>query len=254
VSFIINPYVFGGATADPKLSFVDLLLNLEGANNSTTFTDLSPANRGNATVNGDAKVTTSSPISGFASSLVTDGTGDDIRFNDFGSHLLNKPNDAGAKWCIEILWKPGGAGSDGDVMGTSWVGSPNFGWLWIALADGSFRFYANTSTVASFDFTTATGLWSTSGGPYYLCLESDGTKIRFYMALWGTDTVATMVASNTPSTNRSMSGGEGAFVLSNAGFAGYSSGKWNHLRITNGDYRYATDTAYTLPTIPFPQS
>jgi hypothetical protein len=73
---LINPYAFGGGGGggtDPFFADTKLILNMEGADGSTTFTDLSPIGR-TMTAHGDAQVDTSL---GYNAALF-DGTGDYI--------------------------------------------------------------------------------------------------------------------------------------------------------------------------------
>lgn len=66
---------------DPYWDSCVLALRCDGANGSTTFTDLSPAARGNATVNGNAQVSTAQSKF-YGSSLALDGTGDFLSYAD----------------------------------------------------------------------------------------------------------------------------------------------------------------------------
>jgi hypothetical protein len=74
MSFLINPYVFAASGGDPYFSLVKLLLDFDGSNGSTTFTDLSASAR-TVTANGNAQVTTTNPKYGTGAGLF-DGAGD----------------------------------------------------------------------------------------------------------------------------------------------------------------------------------
>jgi len=77
--FLLNPFRFGPA-GDPFYSSVKLLLHFDGANNSTTFTDNSGTPK-SATVNGNAKISTTQSVFGGAAGYF-DGVGDWIHFAD----------------------------------------------------------------------------------------------------------------------------------------------------------------------------
>ena len=90
---------------DPNYYNSSLLLNCEGANGSTTFTDISASPK-TPTVNGDTKISTAQFKSGSAAMLF-DGTGDWLEYAsdpgfDFGT------GDFG----IELWWRPTGAATD----------------------------------------------------------------------------------------------------------------------------------------------
>lgn len=67
----------GAPTTDPYFSNVQLLLNFQGANNSTSFTDLSNNNY-SITVGGNAKISTAQSAFGTSSAL-SDGSGDYLK-------------------------------------------------------------------------------------------------------------------------------------------------------------------------------
>lgn len=82
-----------------------LVLNMEGADTSTTITDISPTPK-TPTVNGNAQIDTGQFKTG-SSSLQLDGTDDYIEYAqhadfDFGT----------GDFCIELWWRPTGAATD----------------------------------------------------------------------------------------------------------------------------------------------
>ncbi len=83
-----------------------LALNFNGANGSTTFTDISPTTKTPSVVGGNAQLSTTSPKFGSAS-LLLDGTGDYLEYAsnaawDFGS----------GDFTIDLWWTPTGATTD----------------------------------------------------------------------------------------------------------------------------------------------
>jgi hypothetical protein len=73
------------ASATGNDAFTKLLLHFNGANGSTTITDSSPGAHGNATIVGNAQISTAQSKFG-GSSLLLDGTGDWITFADHADY------------------------------------------------------------------------------------------------------------------------------------------------------------------------
>jgi hypothetical protein len=99
---------YSAPSCDAYFEYVQLLLNMDGADGSTTFTDLSPYGT-TATVWGDAQIDTAQSRFGSASGLF-DGTGDSLtlsageRFNlsvsDFTIEFWMRPNSVAATQTI----------------------------------------------------------------------------------------------------------------------------------------------------------
>ena len=136
------------ATANTVLS-----LNFEGANNSTTFTDISAFNRV-GTASGNAKLTNINPISGSSSGLFDGTSGTYLSFpnssgfalgaGDFSvSFKVKTTQGAGYKGLISRIPNPGGFGMSG-----SWVIYINTGIIQIFASDYSGGSPLVTSTAA----------------------------------------------------------------------------------------------------------
>src|SRR5262245_12070539 len=99
------------ATGDPYAANVILLVSGAAAAAAVSFPDLSPV-ANPVTVAGNAKLTTTSPIAGFASSIITDGVGDYATWGTSPPFPANSsPTDANAVWTIEAFVRPTQAGT-----------------------------------------------------------------------------------------------------------------------------------------------
>ena len=229
---------------DEHFANVTLLCQFMGADGSTVFPDVSPAARGNATPSGNAKISTTDTVLGFESSLLCDGTGDFIQWPT--AVILDNPTFANAVWTMECFWHPT---HSGDLWGNLWTGAPFFGWFYQYVTVGAFRAFS----FGAYDWNP-TPITVPANSSYYLCFESNGTKIRMYSAVLGVDTEAAFDGSITPGTATGMQGGSGGFMVFNAGFAGVGGGRMNCLRITDGVARYDTEATYSIPEVPFPET
>ena len=127
---------------DDAASNLILSLNFEGANNSTTFTDLSTFNRV-GTTSGNAKITNASPISGSSSGLF-DGTSGTFLFfptsldfalgagNFSASFRIRTTQSAGFKGLVSRIANPGTFSASG-----SWVIYINAGIVQVFASDYS---------------------------------------------------------------------------------------------------------------------
>jgi hypothetical protein len=219
--------VAGGAASvgglDPHFANVSLLLSMEGANNSTAFTDLS--NNGFAiSVYGDAKVVTTDadfPLG----ALDLDGTGD----------YLTTPADSAfafgtGDFTVEFY-------SKADVISDN-DGLFSFGTTQLALALFSSSWYLTTTGSGG----AAKG-FAASNTRQHVAVTRSGTNLRLFVA--GAE-VGSASSNSTNFTNDSM----------NIGFYFSSSfpfdGRMSWLRVTKGVARYTTN--FTPPATPFPNS
>lgn len=99
-----------GPLSDPFWDKCILALSCEGANGSTTFTDLSPKARGNATVNGTPQVATAtskwgngSLLFNGSSSLTFPASSDfDLRNVDFTYRFFFRPASTAAQYLLQL--------------------------------------------------------------------------------------------------------------------------------------------------------
>jgi len=117
---------------------------------------------------------------------------------------------------------------------------------WIRLdGAGQVRFLASSdgTTTFSMDVTT-TGFGFTAGAWHDICIEKDATgKIRFYRG-------GVMKFSVTPANSVFFA----AAGLLAGGNDGNPNGYIDHVRITKGVARYASDSGYTFNATPYPTS
>lgn len=232
MSMLINAYVFGSAGGgDPNFASVTSLLHFDGADASTTFTDV----KGKTWIGaGNAQLDTALPKWGSAA-LLLDGSGDYI--STAGSSDYSPIGD----FTCEAWIRPSVIGSIGVIASTR--GSAT-GWQFQTNADGtvtagwwgswSGSFFGLTSTTVLATDTYYHVAWCKSGSTYFLFvngnLEASGSPVGDY-------------ASNTATL----------YIGYDPQFGGrYFQGSIDDFRITNGVARYTA--AFTPPTAAFPNS
>jgi hypothetical protein len=214
---------FAGAT-DPYFSSVGLLLHMDGANNSTTFTD-SSANAHTVTVFADAKISTAQSKFGGASG-VFDGTGDYLRPPATSTLAFGT-----GEFTVEC-WVYFTTLTGAQVMvsyGTTSV---------LLLKNASHKFVATANSSSITGTTTAVvNTW------YHVAMCRTGTTVRMFVngteegtALTGSTTNFTL---NQPFIARRSDGTQSLF------------GYLDDVRITKAS-RYATN--FTAPSSAFPDS
>ena len=215
------PTVVGNVT-DPEFANVSLLLSMEGANNSTTFTDLSN-NAFTVSVFGDAKVvTTDGDFSSGALDL--DGSGD----------YLTTPADPAfafgtGDFTIECYLKADIVSSNDGVF--------SFGTNQLMLAIFSSDWYLGTEGSGGTNMGSAT-----ASTRQHVAVTRSGTTLRLFVD--GVEKGSTSNSANL--TNDFMN--IGFYFSSDYPFDGRIS--W--LRVTKGVARYTAN--FTPPTAPFPTS
>lgn len=223
-------FAFNGAAAgqhaaqrDPFFSSVSLLLRCDGANNSTTFRDLSPIAH-TVTANGNAKVSTAQSMFGGASCLL-DGTGD----------YLSIPNHASLQFSgdftVEMYFRAVGFVDNQKLFSTGNGGTA--GNLAIqAMATGKIRVFNGVTQILETSTTYSTATW------YLFGLTRSGTTVTAY-------TNRSSAGSGTSSQN---------FNATTSKFVGHDSAgaDWNGyidlIRVTKG---VARTTATMLPVGAF---
>jgi hypothetical protein len=234
------------ASQDAFFSSVSLLLNMNGTNESTTFTDSSNTTKTVAAF-GDAKVSTTQ--SKFGQSAIFDGTGDYLEIAnsaafDFGTGDLT----------IEA-WLYISANSGTDADGNRGANVVN---TWVA--SGSLSGYA--LNVLGNSTTTGTGLafdtWSSSNATLYRATVnvsqstwhhvavsvSGGTRRLFLNGTEASGSTSTVSSGYTQANSLG-----NAFRIGRTSFAGYPlslNGFIDDLRVTKGVARYTAN--FTPPT------
>jgi hypothetical protein len=216
-----------GAPKDPDFASVSLLLPMNGANGSTTFTDSSSIGH-TISVFGDAQVSTASPKFG-TGALTLDGTGDYLTAPSESSLGFGTSN-----FTIECWGYFDSFGATQYIFSQRQTG----GFSMLLLTDG--RLSAVTpavNTVSQSSVTMTTSTW------HHLALVRNGSVYNVYVD--GVKSPDTTLAGESGSTNVSYIGqrGDGTSFL---------NGKIDDLRITKGVARYTA--TFTPPTEAFPTS
>lgn len=240
-TLIMDDMLFGGGATDPYWNNVVLLMPYEGADAATGspgMDDFSPAAHGTATVAAQAQIDTAQFKFG-ASSLILDGVGDCIKYND-----SNDWNLAAGSFTLECWIRTGTIALGNYFIMGQWNVAPNLGWL---LYQTSAALAWNVSTTGSnnlADIGTASILSVNTW--YAVCLDYNGIKYRLYLD-------GVMVGSST--TTRTIFDSTLQFAIgANSGGGSAFNGWIDEVRITKGVARYASDGGYTPATVAFPLS
>lgn len=227
-----------GATGDPSFANVSLLLHMDGANGSTTFTDSSPTPK-IITANGNVQISTAQSKFGGASGYF-DGSGD----------YLTVPSDAGfsfgsGDWTVEF-WLNTLSSSHQAIVQRRGGGFAAGDWLIFVNEAG----VANSISVYAYDFSSTNRLlYSTSAvlsGWSHVAIVRNSSSFSAYVG-------GVQVASNTASfaisdNSQDINIGRNSVSGQPFNFHGYI----DDLRITKGVARYTAN--FTPPAAPFPNS
>lgn len=227
--------------SDPNFADVSLLLHMDGADGSTTFTD-SSSNAVTVTAVGNAKIDTAQSKFGGASGLF-DGAGDYLTAPSSANYALA----AGSKmFTVECWARPTGANdmivfAKGSATVTWATG--NLEWLVYVNPSSQLEIQIRNSTTTPAAYSGGTvslaGVWQ------HLAVCSDGTDVRGFIdgALVFTGSMSAVYSSvASPSLE-----------IGRLGSAGLDyNGHIDDLRITKGVARYTA--AFTPPTAAFPDS
>lgn len=191
IGYAAQSYVYHSLPLDPYADSVVLAMHFEGANGSTTFTDL----RGKAvTPNGNAQLTTTSPKFGTACATF-DGASDSLTIADhddfdFGSSDIT----------IEFWFKSTQTTSNVGLLVRSWAGGYTGGWSFQLNGNGSgplTLYWADYSTGSVFMQGSGTGhrdgnwhhvAWTRSGNVHRLFLDGVQVAITTTSANFGPST------------------------------------------------------------------
>ena len=224
---------------DPYWDSVSLLLHMDGADASTTFTD-SSKNALAVTANGNAQISTAQSKFGESSGLF-DGNGDYLTIANNSAFTLD------VDFTIE-LWIYASALTANFPSflangNATFAGSGTTG-AWFGMVSGTPRkanFGTNTSNpMISSTTTIATGTW------YHVALTRQGDSNRLFIN--GT------LESTVTNTQRLNISNNGLQIGRNGwdGTASHWNGYLDDLRITKGIARYTAN--FTPPAAPFPDA
>jgi len=222
----------GGAGFDGNDSFTKLLLHMDGADASTTFTDSSSGNK-TGTVTGNAQIDTAQSKFGGAAGLF-DGAGDYVSFADhvdfeFGTESFTidfwiRPADTAAGLRAVLIKREGALTAPFAVY-----------------QDGTtLRAYAS-SAGASFDILNAVSMGTVAAGTWsHHAYVRNGNDFMLFKD--GTQVGATVTSSSTiwDNTEALRVGSDGSF---------HYNGHLDELRISKGAARWTAN--FTPPGAPY---
>jgi len=159
---------------DPFWSDVILLLEMDGSNGSTTFTDTSP-NAFSVTANGNAQISTAQAK--YGQSALFDGSGDYLTI------AYNSAFNIGASDFTAECWvRFTSLLEDNDVLGVNFNGNTGFATIrLVPKSNGSMRFLCSTNGSSWITTsTTATGLITTNTW-YHLAGVRSGNTFTLYI-------------------------------------------------------------------------
>jgi hypothetical protein len=220
---------------DPYYSDVSLLLHMDGANNSTTFTDNSPSPK-TITVNGDAKITTTNPKFG-SGSVIFDGTGDYLNTPSNNAFNFN-----GVSFTVECWFKTSNLSQTNRSLFSQRISDALYGPFEIRVNNTGLSWLIANSTIGNWFSTAATisGLVS-SNTWIHVAFVGTGTNLTLYVNGTSRLTISQPIWNSANRIIYIGSGGDGAFT-----------GEIDEFRITKGVARYTAN--FTPPTQAFPNN
>jgi len=222
-------YIDGEAT-DPNFANVSLLLHMDGADGSTTFTDNSSIAH-TVTPNGNAQIDTAQFKFGGASGIF-DGTGDFLQISDHSSLDLGTGN-----FTIEGWVRPNATG----IQGIIGKGDPTTtsGWALFFNSGPNLHVFQNGIYRCTSNSNQSTGTW------YHFAAVRNGTTWTLYIDGVAQTTTGTS-SDNLDNAANLRIGGQ------LTGVGGDFNGWLDDIRITKGVARYTSN--FTPPTSAFPNS
>lgn len=220
--------------ADPYASNVSLHLKMDGANNSTAFTDSSP-NALAVTAVGDAKISTAQSRYG-GSAAYFDGTGDYL--NIVSSSYFNLPAD----FTVECWFNPSNGTNSQQVIAGKWTGTGNVAWT-VVINPGLSQILLGTANSGNFVATltfTATSTITTNTWHHLAVVRSGSTVLVFVNGV--------QAGAGQTSTSNLTASDSNALTIGQFQGINYFTGYIDELKITKGVARYTS--AFTSPPIP----
>lgn len=241
-----HPYELAAPTlnSDPYFANVSLLLHMDGADASTTFTDSSGAGT-TVSVFGNSQLDTSQFKFGTASGLF-DGSGDYLFVPAATFHPSGSLTDIVDPFTIEGFVRPNSLASAGTIFSNrKLISTIDNGFSLRLNTNGTLRLFALRGVgVTVLDSTSATTL--STGTWYHVALVFDGA------GNWEVYLNGVSIISVTQSNAVRNDSGTFLTFAANASPANYLNGWLDDLRITKGVARYTA--AFTPPTAPFPNA
>ncbi len=236
---IANTVFTGTKSNDPNYADnVSLLLNGNGTNGSTTFTDSSSYGH-TVTPVGDAQISDAQSKFG-VSSMYFDGNGDYIYIGNPSSSLIEWYNgDFTIESWIYMTAAPTNGSSITPMVGHGNVSSSVIYWSFGPKNDRTIQFYYWSGTQNSFTTTSTVPLTTWT----HIAFVKNGTNLKIYIDGTESNSTTLSVTPQSQSSGNYLSVGR---VSNQGGFNGYI----DDLRITKGVARY-TDS-FTPPTAQLP--
>ena len=234
---IANTVFTGSKSNDPNYSSVSLLLNGNGTNGSTTFTDSSSYGH-TVTPGGNAQISTTQSKFGGAS-MYFDGSGDYLEIPDDTSLHLGSDNFTFEFWTYLNS-------TTGHFINKRVSTSANVQYLYFSIVGGTLYLYATSNgsswdIASNFNFgntTLSTGQW------YHIALVRNGTEIATYVnGIKSPNTITTSAAIHNGSTNPLR-------IVGDVPYGNYLNGYIDDFRLTQGVARYTSN--FTPPTAQLP--
>lgn len=236
-SYAVNGQAASLGLSDPSFSSVAVLLHLDGANGSTSFTDKS-ANMLAVTGYGNAQISTAQSKFGGAS-LLLDGSGDYLSVAN--SSVFNFGS---GDFTIETWARFSDLSGVKMLAAQRATSTSNYSWIfyWTAtttsLAIG-YTLNGSSSAAIARTFSPTLDTWN------HFAVVRESSSVRLYANGLQLGTSATLSSSIYSSTAPVLIG-----AASSSSPANFMSGYIDDVRITKGVARYVGN--FTVPTQPFP--
>jgi hypothetical protein len=244
--FLLNPYRFaaGDPLTDSNYASVSLLLHLDGANGSTTFTDHSPTPKTMGAVSAGAlpTISTAQSVFGGASLVLNRSLAQAVRTTTH-AHFQMGSGDFTYEGRVRFNGAPGSAREF--IMGQAGIGGGNAGAAFWICRTATGKLQSACLSGAS-QVGVCTGTTSLNATTWYaFSYVRNGTGFALYLD-GASEATATSASAMNNSTDDLAVGAYGAYNSEN--LDGYA----DEIRITKGVARYTGN--YTLRGSAFPNS
>jgi len=204
-------------------SFTVLLLNCDGADTSTTFTDTSVGGaNGNATVTGNAQVDVAQKVFG-TGSLLSDGSGDDIRYASnvdwqFGT----------GDFTIDFRLRLSSLTTCSLMNNMNTIGTN--GWAFRFMSGGTgIRFLTNSGSATDRAWSPSIGAW------YHVAFARSGSTLKLFVD-------GTQLGADITNSEALSNGGGDPLIIGNSQFIGESLPGWmDEIMISKGIARWTSN-------------
>ncbi|TIL85172.1 MAG: LamG domain-containing protein [Mesorhizobium sp.] len=229
----------GGGGGDPHWGSVMLLCGFDGADGSTTMTDESLAGH-TLSVFGNAQLDTGVAPPFGTSSLLLDGSGDDVFAADSADWAFGSGD-----FTIELFARPRINNLNRGLISQYASSGSQLAWeIYCSNDDLSCRVSANGTTATVF---TTTSDAFTAAAWHHVCFERASTKLRIYID-------GVMRGSTTSFGSNSVFDSNLNMTIGGRDDSDKFDGHIKEVRITKGVARYNNDAGFTAPTAAFPRS